>query len=1248
MAERDNRRQTGNQLFQQDGQDDATWGFNAANAASLGAFPFDLNGGTPVLPPAAKPPSLTQYQQIVFIEGDVPNARQLAAGVSAGTLAVILDPNGDGLAQIAAFLTSHDVSNLTAIDIVAHGSDGTVRLGTGTLSSASLAGYQTDLTTIGAALQSGGDLQIFGCDVAQDASGVAFLDQLSAATGGANVVAASHLVGAASGGGSWNLDVNTGAIDTAGSPFTAATEDAYTAELPAAGTSELFLGLEIEDAGGTPDFDKMAVSGSSTATGVTVLNSGTPTLSNVYGVMSSVIEAPQGKYYISEDPEALGEGSSTAQILVGTFGSSTLTAPSYLNFGSSTSISPWGIVESSNPSILYVGNYDGANSADNGIWQINVTTGAASPVAVSSAVNGPLELAFDQTNSLVFFTDNYLTTTQIDVANVSTGKVQIFDTATSGVTYYGIAVNAGTVYFDGGYEGSVDAIYDATYTLSGGNVTLGAIHTLYSITEHGSVEPTSLVIDPANNAFYVGAFGNTSTWSVWEGSLGGSSVQANLIKVYSASNSYAPETDALALETTPTVTASGTLSYTQGHAATVLDSSATAVNSDNEGLASATVAITNFATGDTLSAVTSGTSITASFSAGTLTLSGADTAAHYQTVLDSVAIYSVGTAGTRNLNWTISDGQLSSATDTSSVTVGARESVVAGATATFTGGSGSSVALDSGLTVTDSSSANLVSATVVIGGFITGDTLTVGTTGGLSQSFSNGTLTLSGSASVGTYQTALDSVAYTFTPANGDPTGGGSHTSRAISWFVNDGTVTSAAATSTLNEVHVAPTLTAGGTVTYTGPSAVTLDSTVTVSDTDSGGNLTGATVSVGTGFSTGDTLAFVNQNGITGSYNAASGILTLSGTATIANYRSALGSVAYDTTNASHAARTIDWTTTDGAASSPTSTSTVDVICFCKGTLIGTPDGEVRVQTLKAGDMVLTLHNGPRKVSWVGAGKVLATRGRRSVATPVIVRRGALADNVPRWDLRVTKAHSLYIENVLIPVEFLVNHKTILWDDHAREVEIYHVELESHDVLIANGAPAESYRDDGNRWLFQNANEGWHLPPQQPYAPVLTGGPLVDAVWRRLLDRAGPRDLPPLTDDPDLHLIVNGIRVNPTDRREGMYAFRLPSRPASVIVASRQTTPAEFGIARDPRPLGVALRKLTVRQGAKFMLFDADDDRLTAGFHGYEPSEQLRWTEGFAELPIEAFARFDEGAIVTLYLGGATSYPEYTEQAAA
>ncbi|HEX4507175.1 MAG TPA: Hint domain-containing protein, partial [Alphaproteobacteria bacterium] len=149
-------------------------------------------------------------------------------------------------------------------------------------------------------------------------------------------------------------------------------------------------------------------------------------------------------------------------------------------------------------------------------------------------------------------------------------------------------------------------------------------------------------------------------------------------------------------------------------------------------------------------------------------------------------------------------------------------------------------------------------------------------------------------------------------------------------------------------------------------------------------------------------------------------------------------------------------------------------VLCFCAGTRIRTPSGEIPVEHLKTGDPVLTYAGTSRPIAWIGTGRVLVTRGRRTAATPVILRKEALADNIPYEDLRVTKGHAFYVDGVLIPVEFLVNHRSICWDDRAREVTLYHVELETHDVLIANGAPAESYRDDGNRWLFQNANTGW------------------------------------------------------------------------------------------------------------------------------------------------------------------------------
>jgi hypothetical protein len=267
----------------------------------------------------------------------------------------------------------------------------------------------------------------------------------------------------------------------------------------------------------------------------------------------------------------------------------------------------------------------------------------------------------------------------------------------------------------------------------------------------------------------------------------------------------------------------------------------------------------------------------------------------------------------------------------------------------------------------------------------------------------------------------------------------------------------------------------------------------------------------------------------------------------------------------------------------------------------------------------------------------VLATRGRRGPATPVIVRKGALGPNVPSQDLRVTKGHAFWFDGVLIPVEFLVNHRSILWDDRAQEVSVYHVELDTHDVLVANGAAAESYRDDGNRWLFQNANAGWGLPAQAPCAPVLTGGPVVDAVWRRLLEACGPRPSVPLTDAADVHLQVDGVRVDGV--RTGDVHVFVVNVSDRVRLLSRAVVPQELGLARDPRCLGVAVRRISIRQGTHFRTIRGDDTRLTDSFHAFEPDTALRWTNGDATLPATLFAGFSGPCELVVHLGGTASY---------
>lgn len=139
-----------------------------------------------------------------------------------------------------------------------------------------------------------------------------------------------------------------------------------------------------------------------------------------------------------------------------------------------------------------------------------------------------------------------------------------------------------------------------------------------------------------------------------------------------------------------------------------------------------------------------------------------------------------------------------------------------------------------------------------------------------------------------------------------------------------------------ITQVNDAPVATAGGSSRYTeGGTAAVIDNTITLTDPDDT-QLTGATVTISAGLTKGDALGFTDQHGITGSYNAGTGVLTLSGTATLADYQTALRSVTYAsdsvTPTSNSATRTVTWAVTDanaagdGALTSKDVTSTINV----------------------------------------------------------------------------------------------------------------------------------------------------------------------------------------------------------------------------------------------------------------------------------------------------------------------------------
>jgi VCBS repeat-containing protein len=161
---------------------------------------------------------------------------------------------------------------------------------------------------------------------------------------------------------------------------------------------------------------------------------------------------------------------------------------------------------------------------------------------------------------------------------------------------------------------------------------------------------------------------------------------------------------------------------------------------------------------------------------------------------------------------------------------------------------------------------------------------------------------------------------------------GSETTSDSFTYKASDGALDSNPTTVTIaiTAVNDAPAVTAGGTSTFTeGDSPTIIDGTITISDADSA-TLASATIQIAGNYAAGeDVLSFTNTATITGSFNAATGTLTLTGADTVANYQAALRSVQYSNASQSPSSlpRTVTWQVDDGAATSASATSTINVV---------------------------------------------------------------------------------------------------------------------------------------------------------------------------------------------------------------------------------------------------------------------------------------------------------------------------------
>jgi hypothetical protein len=263
-----------------------------------------------------------------------------------------------------------------------------------------------------------------------------------------------------------------------------------------------------------------------------------------------------------------------------------------------------------------------------------------------------------------------------------------------------------------------------------------------------------------------------------------------------------------------------------------------------------------------------------------------------------------------------------------------------------------------------------------------------------------------------------------------------------------------------------------------------------------------GGTIAVGgtiTGFAAGDTIDLPNiARGIVNSisYNATTHILDINvGDPT---------DILLDVTGPALGSNSFTAGTDSGGG--------LDLVtCYAAGTRIATPDGEQPIESLAVGGLVHTVLSGPRPVIWIGRRHIaLGRHPAPDRVRPIRIAAGAFGSGLPRRDLLLSPDHAVYVDGALIPIRTLVNGTSIA-PAAGSTVTYYHIELAQHDVLLAEGLPAESYLeaqtrdsfDNGGRVMRAHADFASRVWEAAGCAPLLVCGPVLDAVRARLAAHA-------------------------------------------------------------------------------------------------------------------------------------------------
>jgi glycosyltransferase involved in cell wall biosynthesis len=187
----------------------------------------------------------------------------------------------------------------------------------------------------------------------------------------------------------------------------------------------------------------------------------------------------------------------------------------------------------------------------------------------------------------------------------------------------------------------------------------------------------------------------------------------------------------------------------------------------------------------------------------------------------------------------------------------------------------------------------------------------------------------------------------------------------------------------------------------------------------------------------------------------------------------------------------------------------------FREGTILLTDRGEVPIECLSVGDVLMNASMQPMTIRWIGSRNVsLSEICNEANLIPILISQRALDDAAPNRDLWLSPSQGVFLDNCLVPASALVNDTSIRWDKTLGQVRYYCVELDSHSLIVANGAMSESFVDDDNRHHFENSDSPSavlrHIEVAPCYRlPWIDQGEFVERIRERLSLRADGQATP-------------------------------------------------------------------------------------------------------------------------------------------